>query len=132
MDVVSRINELHIAPSWKQKFLAISESKPIGGGWAHEFEDKAAYKALPFWTKFSVWGLLFGALFYFFKGMWKKALALIAMSIGLTILSEIFGEGSTGRDIFALASLIMPIVAAFAQANIDYYRKIVLGEDFWW
>ena len=79
MDVQSQINSLNIVPSWKQKFLAISESKPVGGGIGHEFGDREKYKALPFWTKFSIWGLLFGALFYFFKGMWKKGLALIGL-----------------------------------------------------
>lgn len=132
MDVLSQINSLNITPSWKQKFLAISESKPIAGGWSHEFDDKEKYKALPFWTKFSIWGLLFGALFYFFKGMWKKGLALIGLNIGLVILSEMFGEDSGGRDIFLFASYTVPIIAAFAQANIDYYRKVVLNEDFWW
>jgi len=32
MDVVSKIESLQVAPSWKQKFLAIAETKPIGGG----------------------------------------------------------------------------------------------------
>ena len=124
MDVISKINELQIAPSWKQKFLAISESKPFGGGLVHEFGDKAKYKALPFWTKFSVWGLLIGVLFYFFKGMWKKGLVLMAVNVLVVVLSE---------AIPALALLLyLPMVIAFAQANIDYYRKMVLGEDFWW
>jgi len=43
-----------------------------------------------------------------------------------------FGKGSGSRDIFAFASYIVPTVVAFAQANIDYYRKVVLDEKFWW
>ena len=132
MDVQSQINSLNIVPSWKQKFLAISESKPVGGGIGHEFGDREKYKALPFWTKFSIWGLLFGALFYFFKGMWKKGLALIGLNIGLAVLSGMFSEGSGSGDIFVFASYALHIVAAFAQANIDYYRKVVLNENFWW
>ena len=128
MDVMTTIDNLKIAPSWKEKFKAISEAGPVGGGFGHEFENKAKYKALPFWTKFSGWGLLFGIFFYLFKGMWKKAISIMALMIVIEILIELFPK----NDILVFASYILPTIIVFAQANIDYYRKMVLGENFWW
>jgi hypothetical protein len=129
MDVSEKIESLRVTPSWKEKFKAIAETKPIGGGLKPEFEDEGKYKTLPFWTKFSAWGLLFGALFYFFKGMPKKGIVLIAMAIILpSVIVAIFPQ----NGILLFGAYILPTVAAFAHANIDYYRKLVLGEDFWW
>jgi hypothetical protein len=119
---------ISISQNWKEKFKAIAETNPIVGGWAHEFEDKAKYKALPFWTKFSVWGLIFGIFFYLFKGMWKKALSVVGIIMVLSVLEEAFPN----NKILAMGSYIIPGVIFFIQGNIDYYRKVVLGEDFWW
>lgn len=127
MDERETIEALRIIPKWKEKFLAISETKPLGGGWTPEFEDKAKYKDLPFWTKYNAWGLLFGVLFYFFKGMWKKGLLILGLTI---VLSTIANATHNGGLLFV--SYVMPSLIVIIHSNIDYYRKIVLGEDFWW
>ncbi len=127
MDERETIEALRIIPKWKEKFLAISETKPLGGGMAPQFEDKVKYKALPFWTKYSAWGLVFGIFFYFFKGMWKKALLILGLTIVLSIVAE-----SIHSAPLMFASYVMPVIITLVHGNIDYYRKVVLGEDFWW
>jgi len=122
-----KIEALVIVPSWKEKFLAIAETKPIGGGWAPEFGDKAKYKALPFWTKYSVYGLLFSIFFYLSKGMWKKAILIV---VAYTIVQQVAISLDSVPLFFG--SIILGVLIPTINGNIDYYRKVVLGEDFWW
>lgn len=128
MEVVEKIEALDVSQAWKEKFKAIAETGPKFGGAAPTFEDQVKYKALPFWTKFSIWGMIFGIFFYLFKGMWKKGLSVFGIVMALSVLADAFPD----NKILAMGSYIIPMVIFFVQGNTDYYRKAVLGEDFWW
>jgi hypothetical protein len=60
--------------------------------------------------------------------MWKKALSVVGIIMVLSVLEEAFPN----NKMLAMSSYIIPAVIFFVQGNIDYYRKVVLGEDFWW
>lgn len=70
---------------------------------------------------------LFGPLYYIAKGMWKKGLSLLFLSTACTLVMVPFVPEPVLRGIsFGFQALFA------MNANVDYYRKKVLGEDFWW
>ena len=85
---------------------------------------------------FNLYGLVFGPLWYFYKGMWQKALCyMVVLRIFLALLHlvhTIFGlaiHGALARD------LTLHVFYAL-MANWDYYLYKLHGERFftrrWW
>ena len=126
MTEANRIESLPVSNSWKQKFRLLEKA----GG-----PKQPNLKALSFGERFkiafNVLAFLFGPFYYLAKGMWKKGLALFGACVaaivvigfaldlvGLTKIADALGYGAAA--IFA------------ARANIDYYKKMVLGENGWW
>lgn len=111
--------------SWQTKFKLIEKA----GGTA--LKD---LQALSFTERgmvvFNVFGFLFGPLYYLVKGMWKKAIVLTLIGILLIVVScmlfQIIGFENTNAT-----NMIIPIIIA-TRANIDYYKKIILGDNGWW
>lgn len=124
--IEDKIYSLPVTESWKFKFREIAESKPISFGLNLKFENKERYQRSEIWTKVNGWAILFGVFFYFFKGMWKKGLSLLGIAMICVWLSIDFPESS-----FFAVMTFLPSVLAAAYANSDYYRKMVLEEDFW-
>ena len=80
---------------------------------------------------FNVFAALFGPFYYCAKGMWKKGLALFAICTAVVIVAvialEFVGLGSLADSIGFGVAIIYAI-----RANIDYYKKMVLGQNGWW
>lgn len=78
---------------------------------------------------FSIGGFLFGPFYYLAKGMWKKAISLTAVVfVMILVLDQIL----TAFDLpGVITNLIGPAIFA-TRANVDYYKKIILGENGWW
>lgn len=134
------------APQGIQKMQAAAATSPsnavesISESWEKKFEllEKAGgvkmpnFKNLSFAERnkviFNIWGFLFGPIYYFVKGMWKKAISLLGIAILIIVVLEVIC-----REI-GISAVITNFVAAaiFAtRANIDYYKKIKLGDDGW-
>jgi hypothetical protein len=79
---------------------------------------------------FNVWGFLFGPFYYLAKGMWKKAIVLLALCIAAIVILEIILETMGVAD-SKITNFIAPAVFA-TRANIDFYKKIVLNDNGWW
>lgn len=82
-------------------------------------------------TSYYAPALVTSPVYYIAKGMWKKGLALllacVLVVIVLSIALEYFGLGKIAN------ALGYGVSAVFAmRANIDYYKKMVLGENGWW
>ena len=126
MDLLEKIDSLAVSDGWKSKFRTIAEAEPISLGLIPKFKNNAVYKNASITTKMNFWAFLFGIFYYITKGMWKKGIFLLVIGIGLVaLLGALFGGSVTNAAGFGVAGLF----AAFA--NFDYYRKMVLGEDFW-
>lgn len=81
--------------------------------------------------QFNVLAFLFGPLYYVAKGMWRKGISLFIVCVAAVIAIEFFlaaiGFGRMGK------ALSYGVAAVYAvRANIDYYRKMVLGENGRW
>lgn len=120
------IESLTISSSWKQKFRILEKA-----GGPKQPNLKALSSGERFKIGFNILAFLFGPLYYLAKGMWKKALSIFGACIvailvigfaldlvGLTKMANALGYGAAA--IFAV------------RANIDYYKKMVLGESGWW
>lgn len=123
--IESKINALEISESWKDKFRVLAEiGKPIT--YAMMLRNETVYRKLPIGIKFNAWAFLFGIIYYLHKGMWKKGIVLLGSGIVLMIVVTIlFGKTAGNFAGFAATGLF----ASFA--SFDYYRMMVLGEDFW-
>lgn len=126
-DSVADIDSLPVSDSWKRRFKAMHKA----GGWnlphlknlsAQERKDIPAFNLLAF---------LFGPLYYFAKGMWKKGLTLFVLClIGIVILDLVLELVGLSR--FARATGFVSAAVFAALASRDYYSKMVLGQNGWW
>ncbi|WP_421567120.1 DUF2628 domain-containing protein [Stenotrophomonas sp. PD6] len=100
---------------------------------------KAAFKALPFLRRIriqsSILAFLFGPIYFFILGLWRKALVGLALSLGTIIVAvllyAIFGANSAFADIVSrVLGLAMTLIYA-TTANYAYYLKEVKGADSW-
>lgn len=126
MDILEKIDSLAVSDDWKSKFRMLAEvGQPIT--YSMMLRKEPAYKQLPFGMKFNFLAFFFGIFYYLIKGMWKKGLTIIGIAILMSIVITIlFGE-TAGN----IASIIVPAGLYASFASFDYYRTMVLGEDFW-
>lgn len=117
----------HLATSWRLRFdffdaYGLPSSTPAA---------KAAYRALPFGTKLrltsNILAFLFGPIYFFVKGMWRKGLTLLALALSAAVLMALLGvPESVGRAVgIGIAALAM------STANYAYYLHIVRRSESW-
>ncbi|MGE2689100.1 DUF2628 domain-containing protein [Mycolicibacterium pulveris] len=113
--------------SWQERFAffdryGLPNSSP---------ESREAYRALSFGSKMrlnaNVWGFLFGPIYFFVKGMWRKGLVLLLLAIGLAAI--VIGAGAPDL-IDRAASFVVPALA-MTTANYAYYLHVVKGSQSW-
>jgi hypothetical protein len=126
MDVLQKIDSLQVSDSWKVKFKTIAEANPLNYGLVIKFEKNDVWQKSSLWTKFNPLAMLFGVFYYVAKGLWKKGLLLLVIGIGLISFAETVFGGKVG-DFIAIG--YNAVYATYA--NLDFYRKKVLDEDFW-
>lgn len=114
----------NIPESWRTKFALMEKAGGVKMPRIKELSFSERMKLLS-----NVWAFLFGPIYYLIKGLWKKAIVYFAISIVLfVVLDRVFA--AMGMRDSAFLNFIGPAIFA-ARANIDYYKKVVLGEDDW-
>ena len=83
-------------------------------------------KGTAIWSTFNWWAFFFNVIYYFFKGLWQKALTLIAIGTVMNIICLILRLPGAG-----VGTLLIGILA-MQSAYYDIYRKNVLKQTFWW
>lgn len=120
------IDSLPVSESWKQKFRLIEKA-----GGARQQNLKALSSGERMKVVFNVLAFLFGPIYYLVKGMWKKALALfgacIVVIVAVGVVLDLLGFGRVADALGYGAAAVFAV-----RANIDYYKKMVLGDDGWW
>ncbi|MCV7284557.1 DUF2628 domain-containing protein [Mycolicibacterium wolinskyi] len=117
----------HLSTSWRRRFdffdtYGLPNSTP---------QSKAAYRALPFGTKLrltsNVLAFLFGPIYFFVKGMWRKGLTLLAVAVSVAVAMVFLNvPDSIGRAVgIGVAALAM------STANYAYYLHIVKNSQSW-
>lgn len=118
-----------------------TETEVVSESWQKKFDllEKAGgvklpkIKSLPLGERmkigFNIWGFLFGPIYYLTKGMWRKAISLMAVALLIIVVLEVVC-GAIG-----ISSAITNFVAAAifsSRATIDYYKKVKLNDNGWW
>jgi hypothetical protein len=121
------IDSLPVSATWKKRFTWL---KKAGGPSMPNFKTMPKAERKGF-NQFNILAFLFGPFYYLAKGMWRKGISLFvvcfAVVIALELLLVMIGFGPIGK---ALGYGISAVYAI--RANIDYYKKMVLGENGWW
>jgi hypothetical protein len=120
------IDGLDVSASWKQKFHLIEKA-----GGPKQPKLKALSSGERFKIGFNILAFLFGPFYYLAKGMWKRAFSLFGLCavvvIVLAVILELLGLGRITRALGYGAAAVFAV-----RANIDYYKKCVLGDNGWW
>ena len=116
-----------MSPSWQQRFdffnaYGLPNSTP---------ESKAAYQAMSFLDRLkltsNILAFLFGPIYFFVKGMWRKGLTLLGIFFAVEVVLVVLDvPDSLVRGIgFGLAAIAM------TTANYAYYLHVVRGSQSW-
>ncbi|WP_418002901.1 DUF2628 domain-containing protein [Mycobacterium sp. PDNC021] len=116
-----------VSPSWQKRFdffntYGLPNSTP---------ESKAAYQALTFLERLkltsNILAFLFGPIYFFVKGMWRKGLTLLGIFVAVEVVLIVLNVSDTlVRAIgFGLAAIAM------TTANYAYYLHVVRGSQSW-
>ncbi|MFN7571514.1 MAG: DUF2628 domain-containing protein [Betaproteobacteria bacterium] len=121
------IESLPISEIWKKRFRWLRKA---GGPSMKNIKDMPISERIRGST-FNILAFLFGPFYYIAKGMWRKGVALFVVCVVVVVLLDIVltlsGFAKVGK------ALGYGVSAVFAvRANIDYYKKMVLGENGWW
>lgn len=117
----------NLSDSWRWKFdffhtYGLPSASP---------EAKAAYRNLSFMAKLrltsNILAFLFGPLYFFVKGMWRKGLTLLGIAIAAgAVLTALDVSDTVGRSAgIAIGALAM------STANYAYYLHVVRGSQSW-
>ncbi|WP_036460615.1 DUF2628 domain-containing protein [Mycobacterium sp. 141] len=116
-----------LSPAWQKRFdffsaYGLPSSTP---------ESKAAYRVLPFGTKLrigsNILAFLFGPIYFFVKGMWRKGLTLFGIALAVSVVMVMLdaSDGVARGAGIAVASLAM------STANYAYYLHVVRRSESW-
>lgn len=126
----AKIDNLDLSNKMKAKMHLVHDNfKRIRMG-IPEFDTKGKSRI----AFLSIWAFLFNIIYYIVKGMWRKAITLTAIYIGLGcvfILVETFLGIDIPEFLYKMISFI-PASIAMPSAYYDIYRSKVLGQKFWW
>lgn len=117
----------NLSDSWRWKFdffqtYGLPSASP---------EAKAAYRNLSFMAKLrltsNILAFLFGPIYFFVKGMWRKGLTLLGLTIAVAAVGVTLDLSDTiARAIgFGIAALAM------STANYAYYLHVVRSSQSW-
>jgi hypothetical protein len=122
----ANIDALDVSDKWKQKFRIFEKA---GGPKLPRFKELAARERSK--ITFNILAFLFGPFYYLAKGMWRKALSLsAAVFVAVLVVAIVLILVDLGGLVGALGYGANAIYAA--RANVDYYKKMVLGDNGWW
>lgn len=125
------INNLTVSNKLKEKIRLVHENvhgTKLGFPNYKTLQNTASNRMAIGGKLFSVWAFLFGPLYYFAKGMWRKGVALIGITCLLMMAVAVMTDNEV---VFQLVSLF-PGVICSQCAYPDLYRKLVKNEVFWW
>ncbi|OMC29311.1 hypothetical protein A5740_17970 [Mycobacterium sp. GA-1841] len=117
----------NLSDSWRWKFdffstYGLPSASP---------EAKAAYRNLSFMAKLrltsNILAFLFGPLYFFVKGMWRKGLTLLGVTVAVAVVFTAIGVGDSLARAIGLGIATM----AMSTANYAYYLHVVRGSQSW-
>lgn len=124
---VQELQARGVNPTWIGKLTEIHDAGIQG----FTYGMVKTERPLQFLTKFCVLAFLFNWIYYLIKGMWKKAIVFIGAYIALIIVTTILAVIFYPLAFIGWLAIIGLCVYYGLAAPGDYYRHVVLKEDFW-
>jgi hypothetical protein len=115
-----------ISESWKRRFFLIEKA---GGPKLSKIRDLSPGERMKVFN--NIWASFFGPFYYLSKGMWKKAISLLAFSVVFFVIFTLFYWPTRSSLRFSM-SFVCFTVNFGIRANIDYYKKMILNDNGWW
>jgi hypothetical protein len=114
-----------VSESWKKKFALIEKAGGVGFPKWREltYGEKNV-------IRINLWALVFGPFYYIALGMWKKGAVIFFLCIATLMVLDLTLE-HFGREMSATLNYVTAVIYA-QRATLDYYKKVVLGDDGWW
>ncbi|MGF6611857.1 hypothetical protein OKW45_006779 [Paraburkholderia sp. WSM4175] len=115
---------------WRRRFAAIEKAGGERVRWWRWPEAKQLTGKERRLITANLWAFVFGPFYYLYLGMWRKA---ITLSLAALVIGVILGMGGDALNVPIDNFLWIVSAVMFKQcANVDYYRKTVLGRKEWW
>lgn len=116
-----------LSETWRIRFAYFETYGPVGCS----PEGRQAFRALSLWDKARIatnpLALLFGPVYFFVKGMWRKGLTLLLLAVPSAVVIVVVGPG--GAVEWAVA-LMVPVLA-MTTANYAYFLHVVERSRSW-
>lgn len=124
------LDQVQVSETWRKRFAFIEKAGGPKLKNAKTLSKEDQKLIFPLVNR-NYWALIFGAFYYLYLGMWKKAISYTVVTLGASVLLGILFDavGWSGLSkglVFGAAGFFMLF------ANIDYYRKMVLNDNGWW
>ncbi len=116
-----------VSESWKKKFALIEKA---GGPKLPKARDLSSAERNS--LIFNWLGALFNGFYYLVKGMWKKAITLTALSVVISLVFDLVFSAAGFPKVATVFSVALPVAIFGTRANIDFYKKVMLGDNGWW
>jgi hypothetical protein len=117
----------NISDAWRWKFDFYNTYGQPGSSPA----AKAAFRALPFGKRLRLasnfLAFLFGPIYFFVKGMWRKGLSLLGIWIVVMVILAALHIPDNWVRAFGIGLAAM----AMSLANYAYYLHVVRGSESW-
>lgn len=128
--VYAKIDSLDMSPSLKESMRTVHDHFKGNRFGLPEYD----LKGTKLWKVISVWAAIFTVFYYLFKGMWRKALSMLGLSLGIgcVCIGVELGLGVAVPDIAYYIANALPTCICLLSAYRDIYRSRVLGQTFWW
>lgn len=131
--VIEKPDDVIIGDYWKKRFDSVEQLPKDGSGRPIINTDRSWNSYVQNFRVSSVWGLIFGPLYYIKLKMYHKAAFIISIWIVIQSAQQ-FIESISGVPLAAKLSFLFLIVIpayCFYYVNIDYYKYVKYGEKIW-
>ncbi|MFI1465443.1 DUF2628 domain-containing protein [Nocardia carnea] len=132
MSDTGSVGRADVKPKWRERFEFFDTH---GSPATREYQ--AAFRQLPFGKRvlwgFNILAFLFGPIYYVVLGMWRKALVLLAVGFGVSVVL-ILVEVAMGSPLPDFVWRVLPFFcgALYATcANYSYYLHVMHGNRSW-
>jgi hypothetical protein len=121
------IDRTQFSETWQKRFAYFDRYGPM----STTPEGRRAFRMLPFLDRMRLGGnlfaFLFGPIYFFVKGMWRKGLSLLGLACVIAVSLFVFDVGSA---IERMVGLVVPVLA-MVTANYGYYLHVVEHNRSW-
>jgi len=114
-----------LSETWVRRFRLIEKAGGVG---LRDSRNLTAGERAS--LTFNIWGMIFGPFYYLVKGMWRKSLSYTLVCFVIIEIVVLIGEHYNYRGVREMGFITAVMFAL--RANVDYYKKMRLGDKSWW